>query len=229
MSPTCATSSTRCRRGCARSRTATSSGCAGAVPRPPAGARAARQPGLPGGVLRLRQPPRRPVRLPAAAPPPWRRGPVRGASVANRVPAAGGRARRRARRAGTGGRSGQTSSPATKTSTRRPRDCWAAWIGGPDDDRCHLGPEVRSPDGQPALARTRHDLVGGQRRLPEVPRRAGAGGAILVYSDDRQALLGVLTRDPAVFGDARLAHQIEVGNLPPLEQLLEHAVDDPAA
>jgi hypothetical protein len=28
------------------------------------------------------------------------------------------------------------------------------------------------------------------------------GGAILVYSDDRQALLGVLTRDPAVFGDA---------------------------
>jgi len=39
----------------------------------------------------------------------------------------------------------------------------------------------------------------------------------------------VLTRDPAVFGDARLAHQIEVGNLPPLEQLLEDAVDDPAA
>ena len=35
------------------------------------------------------------------------------------------------------------------------------------------------------------------------------GGAILVYSDDRQALLGVLTRDPAVFGDARLAQQIE--------------------
>ena len=55
------------------------------------------------------------------------------------------------------------------------------------------------------------------------------GGAILVYSDDRQALLGVLTRDPAIFGDARLAYQIEVGNVPPLEELLEHAVDDPAA
>ena len=55
------------------------------------------------------------------------------------------------------------------------------------------------------------------------------GGAILVYTDDRQALLGVLTRDPAVFGDARLAQQIEAGKLPPLEELLEHAVDDPAA
>ena len=55
------------------------------------------------------------------------------------------------------------------------------------------------------------------------------GGAILVYTDDREALLGVLTRDPAVFGDARLAQQIEAGKLPPLEELLEHAVDDPAA
>jgi hypothetical protein len=55
------------------------------------------------------------------------------------------------------------------------------------------------------------------------------GGAILVYSDDRQALLGVLTRDPAVFGDARLAQQIEIGNLPPLEELLERAVDDASA
>jgi hypothetical protein len=49
------------------------------------------------------------------------------------------------------------------------------------------------------------------------------GGAILVYSDDRQALLGVLTRDPEVFGDARLAQQIEAGHMPPLEQLLEGA------
>jgi hypothetical protein len=54
------------------------------------------------------------------------------------------------------------------------------------------------------------------------------GGAILVYSDDRQALLGVLTRDPEIFGDARLAQQIEAGHLPPLEQLLEDAVDEPA-
>jgi hypothetical protein len=54
------------------------------------------------------------------------------------------------------------------------------------------------------------------------------GGAVLVYSDDRQALLGVLTRDPEIFGDARLAQQIEAGHLPPLEQLLEDAVDEPA-
>ena len=55
------------------------------------------------------------------------------------------------------------------------------------------------------------------------------GGAILVVSDDEQAFLGVLTRDPAVLGDAQLAQLIEVGNVPPLEELLEHAVDDPAA
>jgi hypothetical protein len=50
------------------------------------------------------------------------------------------------------------------------------------------------------------------------------GGAIIVLSDDRQAVLGVLTRDPAVFGDAQIAQQIEDGHLPPLEELL--AMDD---
>jgi hypothetical protein len=46
------------------------------------------------------------------------------------------------------------------------------------------------------------------------------GGAIIVLSDDEQAVLGVLTRDPAVFGDAQLAQQIDDGHLPPLEDLL---------
>ena len=55
------------------------------------------------------------------------------------------------------------------------------------------------------------------------------GGAILVYSDDRRALLGVLTRDPEIFGDARLAQQIETGHMPPLEQLLDDPADEPAA
>jgi hypothetical protein len=50
------------------------------------------------------------------------------------------------------------------------------------------------------------------------------GGAIIVLSDDRQAVLGVLTRDPAVFGDAKLAQQIEDGHIPPLAELL--AMDD---
>jgi hypothetical protein len=39
----------------------------------------------------------------------------------------------------------------------------------------------------------------------------------------------VLTRDPEVFGDARLAQQIEAGHMPPLEELLEGATDPPAA
>jgi hypothetical protein len=58
---------------------------------------------------------------------------------------------------------------------------------------------------------------------PRYLRELEDGGAILVYSDDRQALLGVLTRDAEVFGDARLAQQIEAGNMPPLEQLLDGA------
>jgi hypothetical protein len=58
---------------------------------------------------------------------------------------------------------------------------------------------------------------------PRYLRELEAGGALLVYSDDHQALLGVLTRDPEVFGDAQLAQQIEDGHIPPLEQLLEAA------
>ncbi|MGB0097694.1 MAG: hypothetical protein WBP81_34805 [Solirubrobacteraceae bacterium] len=56
---------------------------------------------------------------------------------------------------------------------------------------------------------------------PRYLRELEDGRAILVYSDDRNALLGVLTRDPELFGDARLAQQIEAGHMPPLEQLLE--------
>jgi hypothetical protein len=51
------------------------------------------------------------------------------------------------------------------------------------------------------------------------------GGAILVVSDDEQAFLGVLTRDPAVLGDAQLAQLIETGAVPPLERLLEEPAD----
>ena len=54
------------------------------------------------------------------------------------------------------------------------------------------------------------------------------GGAI--SSTGRPAALRrVLTRDPALFGDARLAQQIEAGHMPPLEELLEGATDPPAA
>jgi hypothetical protein len=94
--------------------------------------------------------------------------------------------------------------------------------------RCHLGAadfrSVALPLPHPGLtlseinADYRHDL----RELED-------GGAIVVYSDGRQALLGVLTRDPELFGDARLAQQSEAGQLPPLEELLEGAADPPAA
>ena len=53
-----------------------------------------------------------------------------------------------------------------------------------------------------------------------------AGGAILVLSNDRERYFGVLTRDPAVVGDAELAQQIQAGHLPPLEELLAESVDD---
>jgi hypothetical protein len=56
---------------------------------------------------------------------------------------------------------------------------------------------------------------------PRYLRELEDGGTILVYSDDRNALLGVLTRDPELFGDARLAQQIEAGHMPPLDELLE--------
>ncbi len=58
----------------------------------------------------------------------------------------------------------------------------------------------------------------------DYPRYLGEleqGGAILVVSDDEQAFLGVLTRDPAVLGDAQLAQLIETGAVPSLERLVE--------
>src|SRR3954468_14455214 len=45
------------------------------------------------------------------------------------------------------------------------------------------------------------------------------GGAILVVSDDEQAFLGVLTRAPAVLGDAQLAQLIETRAVPTLGRL----------
>jgi hypothetical protein len=61
------------------------------------------------------------------------------------------------------------------------------------------------------------------------PARDGRRSRAPAHAHQQPALLGVLTREPAVFGDTRLAQQIKAGNLPPLEELLEHVVDDPAA
>jgi hypothetical protein len=50
------------------------------------------------------------------------------------------------------------------------------------------------------------------------------GGAVIVLSNDRRHRLGVLTRDPAVLGDAEVAQLIDAGHLPPIAELL--AMDD---
>jgi hypothetical protein len=47
-----------------------------------------------------------------------------------------------------------------------------------------------------------------------------AGSSILVESDDGEALLGVLTRDEGLIGEAEIAQLIEDGHVPTLEKLL---------
>jgi hypothetical protein len=50
------------------------------------------------------------------------------------------------------------------------------------------------------------------------------GGAVIVLSNDREQRLGVLTRDPALLGDAQVAQLIDAGHVPPITELL--AMDD---
>jgi hypothetical protein len=59
-----------------------------------------------------------------------------------------------------------------------------------------------------------------QAEREDVLEELRQGGVILVHSNELDCFLGVLTRDPAVLGDAELAQQIEAGHLPPLEELL---------
>jgi hypothetical protein len=47
---------------------------------------------------------------------------------------------------------------------------------------------------------------------------------VIVYTNDRQVRLGVLTRDPALLGDAQVAQLIDAGHLRPIAELL--AMDD---
>ena len=50
------------------------------------------------------------------------------------------------------------------------------------------------------------------------------GGAVIVLSNNREQILGVLTRDPALLGDAQVAQLIDAGHVPPIAELL--AMDD---
>ena len=47
------------------------------------------------------------------------------------------------------------------------------------------------------------------------------GDAVIVLSNDREQRLGVLTRDPALLGDAQVAQLIDAGHVPPIAELLE--------
>jgi hypothetical protein len=50
------------------------------------------------------------------------------------------------------------------------------------------------------------------------------GGAVIVLSNNREQILGVLTRDPALLGDAQVAQLIDSGHVPAIAELL--AMDD---
>ena len=61
-------------------------------------------------------------------------------------------------------------------------------------------------------------------QLEHVLEVLAQGGAILVYSDDRQHRLGVLTRQQPLLDEASIAAQIDSGHLPPIDELI--AMDD---
>jgi hypothetical protein len=63
-----------------------------------------------------------------------------------------------------------------------------------------------------------------EEELERVIGMVAQGGAVIVFSSDRQQRLGVLTRDPALLGDAQVAQLIDAGHFPPIAELL--AMDD---
>lgn len=82
---------------------------------------------------------------------------------------------------------------------------------------------IMSDDGlpHPSEALTLSEVRDQQPRVIELLER---GGAIIVYSDDRESLLGVLTRDRRILDEASLAAMIDTGHVPALAELI--AMDD---
>jgi hypothetical protein len=82
---------------------------------------------------------------------------------------------------------------------------------------------IMSDDGlpHPSEAQTLAEVRDQQARVIAVLEQ---GGAIIVYSDDREHLLGVLTRDRRLLEEASIAAMIDTDNLPPLAELI--AMDD---
>jgi hypothetical protein len=73
----------------------------------------------------------------------------------------------------------------------------------------------------PSEALTLAEIDSALERVMDMLER---GGTVIVLSNDRQVRLGVLTRDPALLGDAQVAQLIDAGHLPPVAELL--AMDD---
>ena len=63
-----------------------------------------------------------------------------------------------------------------------------------------------------------------ERQHDRVYEELEHGGAIRVYTNDMQHLLGVLTRDQRLLDAAGISQLIENGHVPPLDELI--AMDD---
>ena len=83
--------------------------------------------------------------------------------------------------------------------------------------------DAMSGDGlpHPAETMTVSELNG---RLEHVLEVLQQGGAILVYTDDLEHRLGVLTRQQPLLDEASIAAEIDAGHLPPIAELI--AMDD---
>ena len=73
----------------------------------------------------------------------------------------------------------------------------------------------------PSEALTLSEIRDQQGRVIEILEQ---GGAVIVYSDDHDHQLGVLTRQQPLLDEASLAAMIDTGHLPPIGELL--AMDD---
>ena len=73
----------------------------------------------------------------------------------------------------------------------------------------------------PAFAMTVGEL---RDRLQEVREALNQGGAVLLFTDARDDVIGVLTAQRSLLEEASLAAEIDRGHLPPIAELI--AMDD---
>ena len=63
-----------------------------------------------------------------------------------------------------------------------------------------------------------------QQRQAEALELLEQGGAIILHTDDGEHLLGVLTRNESLVGNAMVAAMIDAGTIPSVDELI--AMDD---